>query len=86
MRANQAPLLPPAWKTLQAHEELTLAFYVTSQGPTPGCARRFGELARGHWGGCENRNHWVRDVCMREDKTRQSEHRAEKIVESNLFR
>ena len=32
--------------------------------------RHFGELARGHWGGRESRNYWVRDACMREDKTR----------------
>ena len=56
--------------TFDENEEPTLAFYTTSQGPTPGCARRFGELARGHWGGSESRNHWVRDACMREDKTR----------------
>lgn len=56
--------------TFDENEEPTLAFYTTSQGPTPGCARRFGELARGHWGGSESRNHWVRDACLREDKTR----------------
>ena len=33
-------------------------------------ASRFGELIRGHWGGCENRNHWVRDHLLREDDTR----------------
>jgi hypothetical protein len=27
-------------------------------------------LTRGHWGGSESRNHWVRDACLREDKTR----------------
>ena len=56
--------------TLEENEEPTLAFYTTSHGPTLGCARRFGELARGHWGGSESRNHWARDACMREDKTR----------------
>jgi hypothetical protein len=33
-------------------------------------ARYFGDLARGHWGGCEIRNHWVRDSQMLEDRTR----------------
>lgn len=28
------------------------------------------ELIRGHWGGVENRNHWRRDACWWEDKTR----------------
>lgn len=60
--------------TREENEEPTIAFYTTSHGPTPGCARRFGELARGHWGGCESRNHWVRDACMHEDKTRSKNH------------
>lgn len=46
------------------------AFYVTSHPPEKGCAKRFARLARGHWAGCEIRNHWIRDHCMREDKTR----------------
>lgn len=56
--------------TFEEGEEPTIAFYTTSHPPAPDCARRFAELARGHWGGCESRNHWVRDACMREDKTR----------------
>ena len=56
--------------TFDDNEEPTIAFYTTSHLPTPDCARRFGALARGHWGGSESRNHWVRDACMREDKTR----------------
>ena len=56
--------------TFDENEEPTLAFYTTSQGPTPGCARRFGELARGHWGGSESRNHRARDAWMCGDKTR----------------
>lgn len=56
--------------TFDEDEEPTIAFYTTSHSPTPDSARCFGELARGHWGGSESRNHWVRDACMREDKTR----------------
>ena len=56
--------------TFDPDEEPTLAFDTPSHGPTPGSARSFGDLARGHWGGSESRNHWVRDACMREDKTR----------------
>ena len=26
-------------------------------------------LIRGHWGGCEIRNHWRKDACLLEDKT-----------------
>ncbi len=33
-------------------------------------AAYFAALARGHWGGCEIRNHWVRDSQMFEDRTR----------------
>jgi hypothetical protein len=28
------------------------------------------QLIRGHWGGVENRNHWRKDHCWREDGTR----------------
>ena len=28
------------------------------------------EAVRGHWGGVENRNHWRKDACWFEDKTR----------------
>jgi len=47
-----------------------VAYYITTHPPEPGCAKRFADFARGHWAGCEIRNHWVRDHCMREDKTR----------------
>ena len=36
----------------------------------PGPAELFAQLIRGHWGGCEIRNHWVRDALWEEDKTR----------------
>lgn len=55
-------------------EEPTIAFYITSHPPVPNCARHFAQLARGHWGGSESRNHWVRDACMREDKTRSKDY------------
>lgn len=28
------------------------------------------ERIRGHWGGIEIRNHWRKDACLQEDKTR----------------
>lgn len=56
--------------TFADDEEPSLAFYTSSHAPRPGCAPYFAQLARGHWGGSESRNHWVRDACMREDKTR----------------
>lgn len=36
----------------------------------PGPAEPFAQLIRGHWGGCEIRNHGTRDVQWLEDKTR----------------
>jgi hypothetical protein len=56
--------------TFADDEEPTIAFYTTSHPPVPGCARNFADLARGHWGGSESRNHWVRDACRRQDQTR----------------
>ena len=35
----------------------------------PGPAEPFAQLIRGHWGGCEIRNHGTRDVQWKEDKT-----------------
>ena len=35
----------------------------------PGPAEPFAQLIRGHWGGCEIRNHGTRDVQWQEDKT-----------------
>lgn len=48
--------------------ERTLSYYLSSHPPGP--AEFFAELIRGHWGGCEIRNHWVRDALFEEDKTR----------------
>jgi len=36
----------------------------------PGPAAPYAHLIRGHWGGCEIRNHGTRDVQWEEDKTR----------------
>ena len=51
--------------------EPELAYYHSSQSleDRPG-AKYFADLARGHWAGCEIRNHWVRDSQMFEDRTR----------------
>jgi hypothetical protein len=35
----------------------------------PQATARFARLVRGHWGGCEIRNHWVRDALFGEDAT-----------------
>ena len=48
--------------------ETTTHLYVSSLPPQR--AERFAALIRGHWGGCESRNHWVRDAQFGEDATR----------------
>jgi predicted transposase YbfD/YdcC len=48
--------------------ELTVSHYLSSLVPQR--AERFAQLVRGHWGGCEIRNHWVRDALFEEDATR----------------
>ena len=57
-------------RTTDPEEDQKVAFFISSIAPGESSAEKFGLLARGHWGGCEIRNHWVRDHCMREDKTR----------------
>lgn len=46
----------------------TVSYYLSSHHPRQ--AGFFAELIRGHWGGCEIRNHWVRDAIFEEDATR----------------
>ena len=48
--------------------EETLSYYLSSHHPRS--AEFFAKLVRGHWGGCEIRNHWVRDAIFEEDSTR----------------
>lgn len=48
--------------------EQTVSHYLSSL--VPQSAARFARLVRGHWGGCEIRNHWVRDALFEEDATR----------------
>jgi len=47
--------------------EETVCHYLGSLLPQR--AERFAQLVRGHWGGCEIRNHWVRDALFEEDGT-----------------
>ncbi len=56
--------------TFDPDETPQTSYYPSNLSANQGCARSFAGLIRGHWGGCENRNHWVRDHCFREDNTR----------------
>lgn len=47
--------------------EVTVSHHLSSLVPQR--AERFARLVRGHWGGCEIRNHWVRDALFEEDAT-----------------
>ena len=47
--------------------EATVSHHLSSLVPQN--AERFARLVRGHWGGCEIRNHWVRDTQFKEDAT-----------------
>ena len=48
-------------------ERAEVAYYVASASGLPAIA--WAAVIRGHWG-IENRNHYVRDVCCEEDKSR----------------
>ena len=55
---------PPAAE--EAGED-PVSYFVGSRLPGP--AEPLAQLIRGHWGGCEIRNHGTRDVQWKEDKT-----------------
>lgn len=59
------PAAPPAAE--EAGED-PVSYFVGSRLPGP--AEPLAQLIRGHWGGCEIRNHGTRDVQWEEDKTR----------------
>ncbi|MFA7234671.1 MAG: hypothetical protein WC076_11225, partial [Terrimicrobiaceae bacterium] len=44
------------------------SYYLSCHHPRR--AEFFAGLIRGHWGGCEIRDHWVRDAIFEEDSTR----------------
>ena len=47
-----------------------IRYFVSSLNPTDRSPTQWLQLVRGHWGGVENRNHWRRDACGGEDRTR----------------
>jgi hypothetical protein len=46
------------------------SYYISSVPATRYTAKQWLGLIRGHWGGIEIRNHWRKDACLFEDKTR----------------
>lgn len=45
-------------------------YYISSLESQELTPTRAQQLIRGHWGGVESRNHWRRDACLGEDRTR----------------
>lgn len=46
------------------------SYYVSSLPADAHTPKQWLQLIRGHWGGIEIRNHWRKDACLLEDKTR----------------
>ena len=46
------------------------SYYVSSASAQTYTPAQWLALIRGHWGGIESRNHWRKDACLLEDKTR----------------
>ena len=46
------------------------SYYVSSIPAKTYTPKQWLTLIRGHWGGIESRNHWRKDACLFEDKTR----------------
>ena len=45
-------------------------YYISSMPVDSLTPEQWLERIRGHWGGIEIRNHWRKDACLMEDKTR----------------
>ncbi len=45
-------------------------YYVSSLPASSLSPKQWLDHIRGHWGGIEIRNHWRKDACLQEDKTR----------------
>lgn len=45
-------------------------YFLSDIVPEQKTAQGFANLIRGHWGGVEIRNHWIRDAILKEDATR----------------
>jgi predicted transposase YbfD/YdcC len=57
-------------ETKRARSSVETRYYLSSLEPHERTPAQWLELVRGHWAGVENRNHWRRDACLGEDRTR----------------
>ena len=51
-------------------EKYEISYYISSAPADAYTPAQWMRLIRGHWGGIEIRNHWRKDACLFEDKTR----------------
>jgi len=60
------------WRNSSAAKtnEPEIAYYVSSVEMEKRTPKQWLQFIRNHWAGCEIRNHWRKDACMLEDKTR----------------
>lgn len=60
------------WRESTAYKttEKEICYYLSSEPADRRTPEQWLQLVRGHWGGVEIRNHWRKDACLLEDKTR----------------
>lgn len=60
------------WRESTAYktDEKEICYYLSSEPFDRRTPEQWLNLVRGHWGGVEIRNHWRKDACLLEDKTR----------------
>ena len=60
------------WRTSTANKtgEKEVSYYLSSEPPDRRTPEKWLKLIQNHWGGAEIRNHWRKDACLLEDKTR----------------
>lgn len=54
----------------RSDKEVCSRYYISSESPDKYPPEDWLKLIRGHWAGVEIRNHWKKDACLLEDKTR----------------
>jgi len=60
------------WRESTAYktDKKEICYYLSSEPFDRRTPEQWLNLVRGHWGGVEIRNHWRKDACLLEDKTR----------------
>lgn len=54
----------------RAPDQPTTRYFISSLAPHEKSPAQWMQAVRDHWAGVENRNHWRKDACLFEDKTR----------------